>query len=247
VHDDIMDGDTERRHRATVWTIWGSANAILAGDALLALASEVLLEAASPHRTAAARLLAATVRRLIHGQALDMAFERRPVVSVAECLEMAAGKTGALLSASAAIGAVLAGANRALVDALAAFGAELGLAFQLVDDVLGVWGDPATTGKPVCSDLRSRKKTLPITYAASRDGAPGRAVARWLASTEILDEADLRRVAGLIEVAGGRAWAAAEAARRIAAAERALARVPLRDGARAELLELARFVTARRA
>jgi geranylgeranyl diphosphate synthase type I len=247
VHDDLMDGDTERRHRATAWTVWGSANAILTGDALLALAAEVLLESRSPHAGTATRLLAATTRDLIRGQALDLAFERRPAVSLAECREMAAGKTGALLATSAAIGALLAGGPGDLVDALAVFGAELGLAFQLVDDLLGIWGDPATTGKPVWSDLRSRKKTLPVTYAASRRDGAGRAVARWLAGTESLDDAGLGRVADLIEAAGGRAWAAEEASRRLAAAEHALDGVAIPDGPRADLLELARFVVTRTA
>jgi geranylgeranyl diphosphate synthase, type I len=248
VHDDLMDGDTERRHRATVWTVWGSANAILTGDALLALASEVLLESPSPHAGAAARLLNATARELIRGQALDLAFERCPAVSVAECREMAAGKTGALLATSAAIGALLAGGPADLVDALAAFGAELGLAFQLVDDLLGIWGDPATTGKPVWSDLRSRKKTLPVTYAASRrQDRASRAVARWLAGDETLDDAGLRRVADLIEAAGGRTWAGEEASRRLAAAERVLDRVEIPAAPRADLLELARFVVTRTA
>jgi len=160
---------------------------------------------------------------------------------------MAAGKTGALLAASVAIGALLGVGPGALVQALSAFGAELGLAFQLVDDLLGIWGDPATTGKPVWSDLRSRKKTLPVTYAASRDDEAGRAVTRWLAGTDPLDDADLDRVAGLVEAAGGRAWAAEEAGRHLAAAEQALDRVAIPAGPRSDLLELARFVVTRSA
>src|SRR5579883_3101599 len=65
VHDDVMDGDTERRHRPTVWAVWGTTSAILTGDAMLALAQEVLLESPSPHKAAAARLLAEATRNLI--------------------------------------------------------------------------------------------------------------------------------------------------------------------------------------
>ena len=244
VHDDVMDGDTERRHRPTVWALWGTTSAILTGDALLALAQEVLLDSVSPHRAAAARLLAETTRHLIRGQVQDVAFERRDEVSLAECLEMVSGKTGALLSASAAIGAILAGAPAKVVDALATFGAQLGVAFQLVDDLLGIWGDPAITGKPVFSDLRSRKKTLPVTYALSHGGPAGRALAGWLSGSAPEGEA---RAAELIDAAGGRQWAAAEARRRIQVATEALSTVPIPAGPKTELIAIAHFIVEREA
>jgi len=244
LHDDLMDGDIERRHRRTVWAIWGAPAAILTGDAMLALAQEVLLEADSPHAAAAARLLAATTRELIRGQVEDLSFEQRTDVTLAECLDMAGGKTGSLLSASAAIGAVLAGAPQDTVGALRVFGAQVGLAFQLVDDVLGIWGDPAVTGKPVFSDLRSRKKSLPVSYALAAD--PGRELAGWLDGGDAdPDEAGLRRVADLIAAAGGREWALAEARRRMALAEGALDTVDIPEVPRTELVALGRFLVDR--
>ena len=249
LHDDLMDGDVERRHRRTVWAIWGAPAAILTGDAMLALAQEVLLEADSPHAAAAARLLASTTRELIRGQVEDLAFERRTDVTLEECLDMAGGKTGSLLSASAAIGAVRAGAPAATVGALRLFGAQVGLAFQLIDDVLGIWGDTAVTGKPVFSDLRSRKKSLPVSYALA--AAPGGELAAWLTAPGTgeaggtADEAALRRVAGLIEAAGGRDWALAEARRRMVLAEGALDTVDIPEVPRAELVALGRFLVDR--
>jgi len=244
LHDDLMDGDIERRHRRTVWAIWGAPAAILTGDAMQALAQEVLLEADSPHAAAAARLLAATTRELIRGQVEDLSFEQRTDVTLAECLDMAGGKTGSLLSASAAIGAVLAGAPQDTVAALRVFGAQVGLAFQLVDDVLGIWGDPAVTGKPVFSDLRSRKKSLPVSYALAAD--PGGELAGWLVGGEAEpDEAGLRRVADLIAAAGGREWALAEARRRMALAEGALDTVDIPEVPRTELVALGRFLVDR--
>ena len=255
LHDDVMDGDTERRHRPTVWSVWDVPTAILAGDALLALAVEVLTEptdaAAALRHSRAARLIARTTRELVRGQTEDLAFERRADVGIGECLAMADGKTGSLLSASASIGAVLAGAPDEVVTALASYGTELGLAFQLVDDVLGIWGDPGRTGKPVYSDLRARKKTLPVTYAVTHGGAPGRELARWLGEAGPgggePDEASVLRAAELVEAAGGRRWAADEAARRLELAEKALRSVRIDDTARAELLELAQFVITREA
>ncbi|MFF5024712.1 polyprenyl synthetase family protein [Streptomyces collinus] len=245
LHDDLMDGDEERRHRRTVWALWGASSAILTGDALLALAQEVLLDCGLPTAAAAAGLLARTTRRLIHGQVQDMAFEQRQHVTVEECLEMAAGKTGALLSASAAIGALLAGAPRPVVDALALYGEQVGLAFQLTDDVLGIWGDPAATGKSVHSDLRARKKSLPVAHALNQGGTLGVELATWLAAPGRPDETELRRAADLIEAAGGRDWARAEAARRMALGEAALHGAGLDPGARDELLAVGRFIVHR--
>ncbi|NIH88597.1 polyprenyl synthetase family protein [Amycolatopsis granulosa] len=246
LHDDLMDGDTERRHRPTVWAVRGAASAILTGDALLALANEVLLEADGPGAVGAARLLSEAVGELIRGQVLDVAFEQRDDVTLDECLDMAGGKTGALLSASAAIGAVLACAPPGVVDALAEFGADLGLAFQLVDDVLGIWGEPSVTGKPVHSDLRARKKSLPVTYALTRGGAPGRELAAWLTGGDTDDDA-VRRAADLVDLAGGRAWALEEAHRRMAAGQRKLTDSGVPGRVRAELLALARFIVTREA
>jgi geranylgeranyl diphosphate synthase type I len=244
IHDDLLDGDAERRHRRTVWAIWGSAVAILTGDALVALAHEVLLEADSPDRARAGLLLASTTRELTRGQVQDLAFEARADVTLDECLDMAAGKTGSLLAASAAIGAILAGADDATIAALHGFGAEVGLAFQLVDDVLGIWGDPRVTGKPVHSDLRSRKKSLPITWAIG-DERQGPAIRAFLAGTGEPGAASMVRMAETLDRAGAREWALAEADRRMRLAERMLSTVDLRPGARADMVALARYVVER--
>jgi geranylgeranyl diphosphate synthase type I len=245
VHDDLMDGDVERRHRPTVWALHGAAAAILCGDAMLALATQVLLDVGTLDAIEAARRLAAATQELIRGQHADLDFEQRHYVGVDECLAMAAGKTGALLACSAAIGAVLAGAPAATVRALSTYGAELGLSFQLVDDLLGIWGDAATTGKPVGSDLRARKKSLPVAFALADGGPASAELARWVATEGPDSDDDVSRAANLVEAAGGRAWAAEEATRRLALAESALADVPLDRDAVDELVTLGRFVVTR--
>jgi geranylgeranyl diphosphate synthase, type I len=245
VHDDLMDGDVERRHRPTVWALHGAAAAILCGDAMLALATQVLLDIGTLDAVEAARQLAAATQELIRGQHADLEFERRRYVGVDECLAMAAGKTGALLACSAAIGAVLAGAPSSSVRALSTYGAELGLAFQLVDDLLGIWGDAAATGKPVGSDLRARKKSLPVAFALTDRGSASAALARWLATEGPDSDNDIARAAELVEAAGGRAWAAEEATRRLALAEYALAPADLDRDAVDELVALGRFVVTR--
>jgi geranylgeranyl diphosphate synthase type I len=246
IHDDVMDRDEERRHRPTVWSVWGVPSAILTGDAMLVAAQHMLLDSASPHASTALRLLLDATRRLIGGQAEDLDFEDRIDVTLEDCQQMTAGKTGALLAASAAIGAVLAGAPSRTTDALSRYGEHVGAAFQLVDDLLGIWGDPVVTGKPVLSDLRSHKKSLPVTYALSRGGRLGRELAERLHRTRADSERELAKTAALVEAAGGRRWAEEEAHRQIALALTAIDEVDMDVAVREELSEVARFVVARR-
>ncbi|HEX7106277.1 MAG TPA: polyprenyl synthetase family protein [Acidothermaceae bacterium] len=248
LHDDVMDGDEERRHRPTAWTVFGSSAAILAGDALLALAFEVLLDVDSPASRAAQANLATATQDLIVGQVEDLDFERRLDVGVEECLRMAAGKTAALMACAASIGAQLAAAPVEVVAALQAYGRELGLAFQLVDDLLGIWGSTKTTGKPVGADLRARKKSLPVVAAMASGTAAGAELRKLYESGELHAEADVAVVshaAHLVEAAGGRAWVSDEAERRLAAALAALDAGQLRAEPRDALAQVARFVTAR--
>ncbi len=258
LHDDVLDGDLERRHRPTVWAVWGMPTAILAGDALLALAHEVVLEADGPGGARACHLLAQVTRELTRGQTQDLAFEKRDDVTLEECLDMAGGKTGSLLAAAASIGAILAGAEESKVAALKTFGVQFGLAFQLVDDVLGIWGDPAVTGKPVHSDLRSRKKSLPVSWAWTHERY-GSLIREWFTAGNASDHGgpadpaligdpppdELAAMADLLATAGSRDWALAEAARRMALAEQALASVPLSARPRADMVELATYVVER--
>jgi geranylgeranyl diphosphate synthase type I len=245
LHDDVMDDDRMRRHRPAAWTVFGVPAAILAGDALLALAEEVLLDRATAGAHRAARCIASTTRKLIAGQALDLGFETRSDVSLDECTVMSMDKTAALFACSCAIGAVLAEAPNRLALALSGFGEDLGLAFQLVDDLLGIWGRPEVTGKPVLNDLRSRKKSLPVT-AALGAGTPASArLAELYSRPEPLTEDQLVLAAALIEEAGGRAWAEQAADARVDSAAARLEDAGIPDGVREEFLAVARFVTAR--
>jgi len=243
LHDDIIDGDRERRHQPTVWAEYGVGPAIVAGDALAALSTQLLLEDPTPERVQAARRLAGANQAMIAGQAADMAYETRERVTVAECLSMEQGKTGALLACAASLGAVLGGGPPAAVHALGDFGDHLGIAFQAVDDLLGIWGDPAVTGKPVGSDLLAHKKALPVAAAMAADGAVADELARILGGD--LTEADVARATALIEDCGARAEVTAIADTHLELALGALDRVELRQPARDELVAVAHYVTAR--
>ena len=245
LHDDIMDGDTERRHRPTAWTVFGVGAAILAGDALLALAQDLLLEDRTAAGAWAARCLAAAVLRLISGQGADLAFEKRDDVTLAECLDMAGDKTAALMACACSIGAVHLGAPPTLAMALAGFGAHVGQAFQLTDDLLGIWGAPEVTGKPVRADLRARKKSLPVVAALTAGTSAAEELAKLLRREGELSEDDLAHAAGLVEEAGGKSWTEEKAAEQLAAALACLAETPMPDDVRAEFAGIAEFITAR--
>jgi geranylgeranyl diphosphate synthase, type I len=252
LHDDLMDGDEQRRHRDTVWKVHGPAQAILVGDALFALANEVLLELGTVEAGRATRRLTAATRALIDGQAQDISYEHRERVTVDECLEMEGNKTGALLACACSIGAVLGGADDRTADTLEKYGYHLGLAFQAVDDLLGIWGDPEATGKQTWSDLRQRKKSLPVVAALAAGGPASERLGELLAADaksadfDSFSEEEFATRAALIEEAGGRQWTTEEARRQHAIAGEALAAVDMPEQVRAGLVSLADFVVVRK-
>ncbi|HLI56463.1 MAG TPA: polyprenyl synthetase family protein [Actinomycetota bacterium] len=244
LHDDVMDQDAERRHRTSTWKAFGEPHAILAGDALLVLAYEVLLECPSAHRVAAIRRVTAATAELIRGQGADLTFERRLDVSIGECLTMSAQKTAALLSAAAAIGAELAGADPQLTAALAGFGQHLGLAFQGVDDLLGIWGSPDVTGKPVGNDLRQRKKSLPVVAALAASNGVVDDLGMLL-SLRVLGDREVALGTELLERAGTRAWVEDLVERERQAALAQLGGADIPESVRTQLSDIADFVTTR--
>lgn len=251
LHDDIMDGDGTRRQRETVWKAYGTGPAVLAGDALFALAVQTLAETPGPHTAAAVGRLSETLSGLVRGQAEDLLFAARPwtgpeAVRPEEYRAMAELKTGTLLGCAAALGGLLGGAPARTVAALDRAGRHLGVAFQAVDDLLGIWGDPAVTGKPVHSDLRQQKKTYPVLAALAGDGLHSRELAVLLESPLALDDADAVRAAALVEACGGRTATLDEAGHHLDAARVCLRSVPLAPRASRQIEELLAFLLHRR-
>ncbi|MFC0629352.1 family 2 encapsulin nanocompartment cargo protein polyprenyl transferase [Kribbella deserti] len=245
LHDDVMDADTTRRHRPTAWTVFGINAAILAGDALLGLAFDVLAGSGNPAAQEGTRLLGTAVQDLVDGQLADSHFETRNDVGLAECVRMAELKTGSLLGSACALGAAFGGGRPEQVVQLRRFGADLGLAFQYVDDLLGIWGDPAVTGKPVHSDLRRRKKSLPAVAALTSGTDAGRELAALYHDTLPLSDLELARAALLIDQAGARHRSQAEADALLASALEQLAGAHPVTSAAAELGKLAQLATRR--
>lgn len=166
VHDDIMDRDEKRRGVSTVHTIWGIPLAILVGDILYAKAYAAALTTQKIQFIAPQRLLQildimteATIA-ICEGQAQDMQFEERHVISENEYFEMIGKKTAVLLKSSAQVGALIGGGTQDEVQRLGRYAYSAGLAFQIIDDILGLTASEATLGKPIGSDIREGKKTL---------------------------------------------------------------------------------------
>ena len=231
VHDDIEDANRERRHRPTLWAIWGIPLAINAGDALFALSRlalyRLLEHEVSEHRVLEVmRVYDETCLALCEGQYLDISFERRTDVSVNEYLEMIGKKTASLLAASAQAAAILATNDPPTVKAFYSFGFEVGLAFQMADDLKGTFWTSEASGKPVAGDVRKRKKTLPLVWALEhatdpdlgrlreiyRMGADAAAGDAPAAGTPMSD-AEVAEVLGILGRCGARDHASGEAER----------------------------------
>jgi geranylgeranyl diphosphate synthase, type I len=243
LHDDVMDGDALRRHRPTVWSAFGSAEAVLLADGLLALAFQTVTALGQHSATA----LSAALLDMVQGQAMDLAMEKDSTGTLADGLTTAAGKTGSLLRCACRLGALSAGAGEERADWFGEFGAHLGLAFQLTDDILGIWGDPAVTGKPVHSDLRSRKKSLPVLAALTSDDEADEHLALLYGRDPALPFTtdECAELARLIEKVGGRAWTERRCRQAYADARDALERARPEPGAAADLLALANALTYR--
>ncbi len=162
VHDDIMDHATQRRGRPTIHVKWDTNTALLAGDALLALAYEILLSSPSQLLARLGRELAQTMRDICAGQALDVDFEKQAQVTTTQYLDMIARKTGQLLGLACHFGALLAGVPKTTADTLRDFGIKLGQAFQVQDDLLEITAETEQMGKSLISDISSGKKTYPV-------------------------------------------------------------------------------------
>ena len=177
IHDDLpaLDNDDYRRGKLTNHKVFGEAMAILAGDALLTLAFEVLAGLDAPDGRKArmiAELAAAsgTVGGMIAGQVADLEGEGKPPEpALLESIHRA--KTGALLRASLRIGALYAGADDAAYTALSRYGEHVGLAFQIVDDILDVEESSEALGKTAGKDAEQHKITFPAVYGLARSRA----------------------------------------------------------------------------
>ena len=167
-HDDVMDDAVTRRTVESVNARWGNLKAILAGDFLLARASEI----AASLGTEVAGLLAATIGRLCEGQVLELEHTFDAARTEDQYLRSIAGKTAALFATACRIGAIVGALPRGQIDSLTAFGQSYGMAFQIVDDILDVVATDEELGKPAGHDLVEGVYTLPVLRTLADDPGP---------------------------------------------------------------------------
>lgn len=207
IHDDIEDMDEERRHKPTVWKLWGISQAINVGDGMHVLANLAALRMADLGVTSekvveVLRILNETIITLCEGQYLDMSFEDRLNITIDMYLDMIRRKTAALVEASAWIGATLATKDEAKINNFRGFGRNIGLAFQIIDDIIGIWEKAEQTGKPKASDVRNRKKTLPILYSMEKASEDDKKILKKLYSQPRLTDEDVEKVLDILEASG---------------------------------------------
>ncbi|ABM80400.1 polyprenyl synthetase family protein [Hyperthermus butylicus] len=250
IHDDIMDRDEFRRGVPTVHKVWGEPLAITAGDLLFAKAFETLTDALDkgipPDRVArATRVLSRASAVIAEGQAMDLMFEEEDEVSIDEYLIMIYKKTGALFEASAVLGGLVATGDDATLEKLAEFGKNLGIAFQIRDDILGIVGKEEELGKPVYSDIREGKKTLPIIYALRNLEDEDREKLVMVLGNREASREELEQAAKLVVASGAIDYAESKAREYIDRALEALRGAVPENNYRRILEELAKFVATR--
>lgn len=243
-HDDVIDEADLRRGAASVNANWDNTVAILAGDFLMARASEV---AATHLSQESVRLLAATYAELVEGQTRELQLDFDLGHSVAEYEQVIAGKTASLIRTSARLGAMAADAPIEVVDALSEWAWELGMVFQIADDALDLVADEETIGKPAGSDIREGKFTMPVLEALR--GPEADRVRALLESDRPYTDEVVAQVIEIVRSGGHVDSALSEATRRLGVASEALSALP--DGEPKQILDglgdylLSRVDTAR--
>ncbi len=220
-HDDVIDESDVRRGTPSVNANWSNTVAILAGDFLMARASEV---AATHLSQESVRLLAATYADLVEGQTKELQLEGNLDHSIDEYNEVIGGKTASLIRTSARLGAAAADAPQPIVDALAEWAWEVGMVFQIADDALDLVADEETIGKPAGSDIREGTFTAPVLLAAQ--GPSGDRIRELLSAPMPYSDEAVGEIISIVRTGGYIDKALSDASRRLDTASRALDRLP---------------------
>lgn len=204
IHDDIMDEAPLRRGKQTVHAIHGINTAILAGDVTLTMSYDYLGRVEGDVKPILA-LFNKTALEVSEGQQMDMDFEKRETVSLAEYVRMIELKTSVLLAASLKLGAMIGGASVGNTEHVYEFGRNLGIAFQVQDDYLDCFGDPAKFGKQVGGDIKANKKTFLMIHALETASAQQQQQLKELMQNNPADKVE--QVLSIFKSAGVDEWA----------------------------------------
>jgi octaprenyl-diphosphate synthase len=196
VHDDVIDTAKTRRGRPSSNTIWGNHTCVLAGDWLYMQAFHIALRERNFH---VLDLLIALTQMMVEGELLQLELIGKINISEADYMELVDRKTASLFSACAKLGALTGGADEATEARMGEFSWNLGIAFQLVDDVLDFTSHEKVLGKPVGSDLREGKVTLPLIYALEDATAEERSMVETVLKDGNYDRVPFSKILGMIE------------------------------------------------
>ncbi|GHO43050.1 polyprenyl synthetase family protein [Ktedonospora formicarum] len=236
IHDDIVDGDTERHHRPTLWTIWGTSNGINSGDGMFALGRLALWGVLEQGVTAdiavkLGAILDQTCLVIAEGQYLDMSFEGHRDISTSMYIDMIRRKTAELMACAAELGARLGTSNEETIARLRSFGEAMGIAFQVRDDLLGVWASSEESGKTEAGDIYRRKQSLPILHAREHASDEDKATLIDIyQQQETLTKEQVDIVLAIMERTGTRAYCRQFLAQQSQLASTALASIPVLQG-----------------
>ena len=243
MHDDVVDEAPERRGRPTAAAVYGNGIAVLTGDYLLAKSIQLLCR--DDENLQLVRLFADVTVGMAEGEVLQAAVAGRLDTPLSTYEEVIERKTARFLAGCAEAGGLLGGATEAEAAALRAYGHHLGMAFQIADDLLDFLGDPKRTGKPLGTDLRDGRITLPLIHAVGVASLAERASLETLLRKGMsLTDAELGEMTALLERLGGFTRARIVAEERVERAVGELTRFPAgiyKDA----LIQLARYVVAR--
>lgn len=242
MHDDVVDEAPERRGVATAGSMYGNGIAVLTGDFLLA--KSISLLAHNDENLHIVRVFADICVAMAEGEVLQASIARDLDITFETYDEVIERKTARFLAGCCEMGGLLGEATEAETAALRAYGHHLGMAFQIADDLLDFVGDPKKTGKPLGTDLRDGRVTLPLLHALRTADPETRNQLRALVSLPRLTEADIAAITALIARLGGFAAARDAALNRADRAALELSRFP-RNPYRLALERLARFVVVR--
>ncbi len=223
-HDDVMDEADRRRGAQSANARWSNSIAILAGDFLFAVASDIMADLGAE----TVKHFAATFGELVTGQMRETVGPKEGQDPIEHYLQVIQEKTGVLIASAGFLGALHAGADPAHRDALYAFGRHMGQVFQIVDDIIDIWSDPKDSGKVPGTDLREGVFTLPVLYALREDSAEGQRLREILVGP-VGDDALVAEALGLIRASRGRAQAEAVVREYCDLAEAELAKLPAGD------------------
>jgi heptaprenyl diphosphate synthase len=229
-HDEVIDEADVRRGATSANANWTNSVAILAGDFLMARASEV---AATHLSQESVRLLAATYAELVEGQTRELQLEGDLAHSIDEYNQVIDGKTASLIRTSARLGAMASDTDDDAVEALSTWAWEVGMVFQIADDALDLVADEATIGKPAGSDIREGTFTAPVLLAAA--GPDGARIHDLLRGERPYSDEAVEEVIGLVRDGGFIDLSLQAASNRLAVADAALSRLP--DGEPRRILE----------